>query len=125
MKAKHSDSLAGGKVLLNLSLIVFIILPFTAAGIWGAIKLHTSIFPIDPDITMPIFPQGVAFLLFLFLGMIMGGLLGGFLWAAVAKQFMTRDEVYHQAHYGVRIPFVTGINKAFLRWLFRSEAKKR
>jgi len=113
------------KTLINLLLILLIILPFTAAGIWAAIRLHTSIFPVDPDVTMPLFPQGLAFLIFAFLGLILGGLLGGFLWAAIAKRFMTRDELYHQALFGVRIPVVTDINKAYLRWLYRNEGTRK
>ncbi len=114
-----------GKMLVNLLLILLIILPASVAGVWGGIKLHTSIFPVDPDVQMPVFPQGVAFLLLLFVGLILGGLIGGFVWAAVAKLFMTRDEVYQQANYGVKIPIVTNINRAYLRWLFRNEGKKR
>ena len=112
-------------MLLNLLLIILIILPCSVAGVWGGIKIHTSIFPVDPDVQMPLFPQGTAFLILLFVGLIVGGLFGGFIWAAVAKQFMTRDEVYQQANYGVRIPVVTQINRAYLRWLFRNEGKKR
>jgi hypothetical protein len=125
MKPRRKEEPRTGRTLLNLLLILLIILPFTVAGIWGAIRLHTSIFPVDPDVTMPIFPQGTAFLLLSFLGLIVGGMIGGFFWAAIAKQFMTRDEVYRQALFGVRIPLVTDLNKAYLRWLYRNEGNRR
>jgi hypothetical protein len=121
MKHRRKEEPRTGRALLNLSLILLIILPFTVGGIWAAIRLHTGIFPVDPDVTMPIFPQGTAFLVLSFLGLIVGGMIGGFLWAVVAKLFMTRDEVYRQALFGVRIPVVTDLNKAFLRWLYRNE----
>ena len=125
MKSYHATPPGGRHAFINLLLILFVILPFTVGGVWGAIKLHTTIFPVDPDAMMPPFPQGVAFLIFLALGLLVGGLLGGFVWAAIAKQFMSRDEVYRQASFGVRIPGITEINKAYLRWIYRNEGKKR
>ncbi len=125
MKQQRKKESSTGKALLNLVLIVFIILPASVAGIWGGIKLHTSVFPIDPDVQMPLFPQAIALVVLLMAGLLSGGLIGGFVWAAIAKQFMTRDEVYHQANYGVRIPVVSSLNKAYLRWLYRNEGRSR
>jgi hypothetical protein len=126
MNRNRPEQSGTGKTLLNLALILLIILPFTAAGLWGAFVAHTTLWPPDPDVTMPIVPQGIAFVLFEGFGLLAGGLLGGFLWAAVARLFLTRDEVYRQALFGVRIPLVTDLNKAYLRWLYRQEgAKKR
>ncbi len=126
MTARRQAEPHTGKTLLNLMLILLIILPFTAAGLWGAFVIHTSIWPPDPNVTMPILPQGFAFVLLEGIGLLVGGLFGGFLWAAIARTFLTRDEVYKQALFGVRIPVVTDLNKAYLRWLYREEgAKKR
>ena len=125
MKARSGQRGSARSTIVNLLLILLVILPCTVAGIWGAIKLHTSIFPPAPDVTMPAFPEGFTFILLFGLGLILGGLIGGFIWAAIAKQFMTRDEVYQHANFGVRIPVVTSINKAYLRWIFRNEGKRR
>ena len=125
MTSRRESTGGARTTILNFVLILFVILPFTIAGIWAGIRIHTSIFPPDPDVMMPPFPDGIAFVLFLGLGLLIGGLLGGFVWAAIAKQFMTRDEVYQHANFGVRIPVVTSLNKAYLRWLFSNEGKKR
>ena len=125
MKQRRKKESQTGKALLNLVLIVFIILPASVAGVWGGIRVHTSVFPIDPDVQMPLFPQAISLVLLVVVGLLLGGLIGGFLWAAIAKRFMTRDEVYQQANYGVRIPVVSAINKAYLRWLFRNEGRGR
>ena len=125
MKQRRKQEPHTGKVVLNLVLIVCIILPASVLGVWGGIRLHTSVFPIDPDVQMPFFPQAVALIALVLIGLLLGGLIGGFIWAAIAKQFMTRDEVYQQANYGVRIPVVSSLNKAYLRWLFRNEGRRR
>lgn len=125
MARRRKEPPRTGRTLVNLLLILLVILPCTVAGIWGAITIHTSIFPVDPDVTMPLFPQGTAFLIMAFLGLIVGGMIGGFVWAPIAKQFLTRDELYNQALFGVKIPIVTRINKLYLRWLYRNEGNRR
>ncbi len=120
MKRQKPSRRRHGHEALSVVLTLVTVLPVTVLAFWGAWKIYWWLFP-DPDVPVAFFPQGFALIALVLGAFIIGSTLGGFLWAAIAKQFLTKDELYQQANFGVKIPGLHDLNKKFLRMLYRNE----